>query len=51
MLGCFDIKQNAKKQLYRAANEGINDASIIDIRNRYYVSIKSFSSAKKGTKV
>ena len=51
IMGCFDIKQNAKKQLDRAANEGINDASIFDIRNRYYVSIKSFSSAKKGTKV
>ena len=50
IVGCFDIKQNAKNQLDKVANDGINDASIIEIGNRYFVAIKSFSSSKKGYK-
>ena len=50
IVGCFDIKQNAKNQQDRVANDGINDASIIEIGNRYFVAIKSFSSSKKGYK-
>ena len=50
IVGCFDIKQNAKNQLVRVASDGINDASIIEIGNRYFVAIKSFSSSKKGYK-